>query len=136
DEPVHGGVDARGRPARAEEAVVEGSDHLVLALDARVDVDERAYPVEAQYREALLGESAEVAARALDPEQLDGFAGDGVRGRALRGGVAAGVVGVGRVGTQTVAARDELGGGRRGHAPHAPHPAWAPPTRAEAIVAP
>src|SRR5699024_8552208 len=35
---VHGGVDAGGGPALAVQAVVEGGDHLVLAIDARVDV--------------------------------------------------------------------------------------------------
>ena len=53
------------------QAVVERGDHLVLAVDARVDVDERAQPVEAEHGEAGLGEGAEVAAGALDPHQLD-----------------------------------------------------------------
>ena len=63
DEAVHRGVDRRRRAALAVQAVVERGDHLVLALDARVDVDERAQPVEAQHREAGLGQGAEVAAR-------------------------------------------------------------------------
>ena len=102
DEPVHGGVDRRRRTAPAVQAVVERGDHLVLALDARVDVDERAQPVQPQHGEPGLGERAEVAAGALDPEQLDRLAGDRVGGGALGRGVAAGVVGVARVGAEPV----------------------------------
>ncbi len=58
DEAVHRRVDRRRGAAATVEAVVEGRDHLVLALDARVDVDERAQPVEAQDGEAGLGERA------------------------------------------------------------------------------
>ena len=71
DQAVHRGVDRRRRAAPAVEAEVERGDHLVLALDARVDVDERAQPVEPQDRQAGLGQRAEVAAGALDPQQLD-----------------------------------------------------------------
>ena len=74
DEPVHRGVDRRRGAAPAVQAVVERGDHLVLALDARVDVDERAQPVEPQHGEARLGQRAEVAAGALDPQQLDRLA--------------------------------------------------------------
>ena len=75
DEPVHRRVDRRRGAAAAVEAVVERGDHLVLALDARVDVDERAQPVEPQDGEPGLGQRAEVAAGALDPQQLDRRAG-------------------------------------------------------------
>ncbi len=78
DEPVHRGVDRRCRAALAVAAEVERGDHLVFALVARVHVDERAEPVEAQHREAGLGQRAEVAAGALHPHQLDRLAGDGV----------------------------------------------------------
>ena len=71
DEAVHGGVDRRRRAAPAVEAEVEGRDHLVLPVLARVHVDERPQPVEAQHGEAGLGQRAEVAAGALDPQQLD-----------------------------------------------------------------
>ena len=97
DEPVHGGVDRRRGAALAVQAVVERRDHLVLALDAGVDVDERAHPVQPQHGEAGLGQGAEVAAGALDPDQLDVLAGHRVGLGALGGGVAAGVVGVLRV---------------------------------------
>jgi hypothetical protein len=108
---VHGGVDARGGAALPVQAEVERGDHLVLALDARVDVDERSDPVQAQDGESRLGEGPEVTARALHPEQLDGLTGDRVLLRALGGGVAAGVVGVAGVGAQAVAAGDEVVGG-------------------------
>ena len=52
DQPVHRGVDRRRRAAPPVQAVVERGDHLVLALDARVDVDQRAQPVEPQHRQA------------------------------------------------------------------------------------
>ena len=71
DQAVHGGVDRRRGAALAVQAVVERGDHLVLALDAGVDVDERAHPVEPQHREPGLGQGPEVAAGALDPQQLD-----------------------------------------------------------------
>ena len=54
DQAVHGGVDRRRRAALAVEAVVERGDHLVLAVHARVHVDEGAQPVEAQHGEARL----------------------------------------------------------------------------------
>ena len=71
DEAVHRGVDRRRGAALAVQAVVERRDHLVLALDAGVDVDERAHPVQPQHGQARLCERAEVAAGALDPQQLD-----------------------------------------------------------------
>ena len=71
DQAVHGGVDRRRGTAPAVQAVVERGDHLVLAVDARVDVDQRAQPVQPQHGEAGLGQGAEVAAGALDPQQLD-----------------------------------------------------------------
>ena len=52
DEAVHGGVDRRRGAAAAVEAEVERRHHLVLAVLARVDVDQRAQPVEAQHGEA------------------------------------------------------------------------------------
>ena len=44
DKAVHRGVDGRRRAALAEHAVVERRDHLVLALDTRVDVRQVAQP--------------------------------------------------------------------------------------------
>ena len=133
DEAVHRGVDRRRRAALAVQAVVERRDHLVLALDAGVDVDQRAQPVQPQHGEAGLGQRAEVAAGALDPQQLGRLAGDRVGDGALGGGVAAGVVGVARVGAEAVAtarpARRRCGCRRSCQF----HPAWAPPTRSASI---
>jgi hypothetical protein len=108
DQPVHRGVDRRRGAAPPVQAVVEGGDHLVLALDARVDVDQRAEPVQAQHRETGLGQRAEVTARALHPQQLDGLAGHRVGLGALGGGVPAGVVGVARVRTEPVAPAEQV----------------------------
>ncbi|MGX1248175.1 hypothetical protein RKD48_000686 [Streptomyces ambofaciens] len=44
------------------QAVVEGGDHLVLALDARVDALERPHPVQPQHGEPRLGERPEIPA--------------------------------------------------------------------------
>jgi hypothetical protein len=106
---VHGGVDGRRRAAPAVQAVVERGDHLVLALHPGVDVGERPQPVEAQHGESRLGQRAEVAAGALDPQEFDGAARRGVRRGALGRRVAARVVGVARIGAQPVGACEELG---------------------------
>ena len=108
DEAVHRGVDRRRRAALAVQAEVEGGDHLVLPLLARVDVDEGAQPVEAQDGESVGGQRPEVAAGALDPQQLDVVAGDGVELGALGRRVAAGVVGVPWVGSEAVRSGEEL----------------------------
>ncbi len=76
-ERVHRRVDRGGGAALAVEAVVERGDHLVLAVDAGVHVDERAHAVEAEHGQSRLGERAQVAAGAFDPEQFDGGSGDG-----------------------------------------------------------
>ncbi len=71
DEAMHRRID-RGRRAPATmEAVVERGDHLVLALDARVDVDEGAQPVQPKHGETTLGQRPEVTAGALDPQEVD-----------------------------------------------------------------
>ena len=77
----------RGRSTLAVQAVVERSDHLVLAVHARVDVNEGTQPIEAQHRQPGLGEGAQVAAGALHPQQLDRLTGDRVGLGALRRGV-------------------------------------------------
>jgi hypothetical protein len=115
DEAVHGGVDRRCGAALAVQAVVERGDHLVLAVDTGVDVDQCAHAVQAQHRQARLLQRAEVAARALDPQQLDGLAGDRVGLGALGRRVAAGVVGVLRVGAEAIGPGDEVGDGLVGH---------------------
>jgi hypothetical protein len=90
------------------QAEVEGGHHLVLALDPRVDAGQGAQPVQPQHGQARCGQRAEVAAGALDPQQLDRLAGHRVDGGALGRGVPAGVVGVPRVCTQAVAATDQV----------------------------
>ena len=107
-EPVHGGVDRGRRAAPPVQAEVEGPHHLVLAVDAGIDVDEGAQPIEAQHGEAVRGQGAEVAAGALHPQQLHGLGGDRVEPDALGRGVAAGEVGVPAVGAQPVRPVDQL----------------------------
>jgi len=107
EQPVHGGVDRRGRSALAVQAVVKRRDHLVLALDARVDAGQRAEPVQAEHGEPVGGEGAQVAAGPLHPQQVRLLPGHRVGGPALGRGVAAGVVGVARVGPEPVAAPDQ-----------------------------
>ena len=97
DQRVHRGVDRRRRAAPAVKAEVERGDHLVLALDAGVDVDQRAQPVESEDRQTGLGQRSEVAAGPLDPQQLDGRAGGRVDRGPLGRRVATGVVRVPRV---------------------------------------
>jgi hypothetical protein len=97
------------------QAVVEGGDHLVLTVDARVDAGQRAQPVEAQHGESFRGEGAEVAAGTLDPHQLDWLCGDGVGGLRLCRRVASGVVRVARIGAEPVAAPQQRGDFRVGH---------------------
>ena len=52
DQAVHGGVDRRRGAALAERAEVERRDHLVLALDSRVDAGQRAQRVEPEHGQA------------------------------------------------------------------------------------
>ncbi len=70
DQAVHRGVDGWRRAAATVQAVVECGDHLVLAVDAGVHVDQGAHPVEPQHGQPVFGEGAEVAAGALHPQQL------------------------------------------------------------------
>ncbi len=61
DEGVHGRVDRGGGAALAEQAVVEGGDHLVLALHPRVHRAQGADAVQAQHRQPVGRQGAEVA---------------------------------------------------------------------------
>src|SRR5699024_4032082 len=105
---VHRRVDARRRTALAVQAVVEGGNHLVLPVHARVDVGQRPQPVHPEHGQPLLGEGAQITAGALHPAQLDLLPGHRVGGAALGGGVPAGVVGVARVGAKTVGTGDQV----------------------------
>ena len=104
DQCVHGGVDRRRGTARPVAAVGEQADHLVLVLDAAVDLVQAHQPVALEHGQAVGGEGSEVAAGALDVEQLHRFAagraGDGHLGR----GVATAVVRDGRVRAEPVTA--------------------------------
>ena len=66
DEAVHRRIDRRRRAPATMEAVVERGDHLVLALDARVDVDEGAQPVQPKHGET----TASVSVPRSPPEPL------------------------------------------------------------------
>ena len=72
DQPVHRRVDRRRGTPLAVQAVVERGDHLVLALDAGIDVDEGTQAIEPEHRQPALGQRSEITAGALDPQQLDG----------------------------------------------------------------
>ena len=89
---VHGRVDGGGRATLAVQRVVEGGDHLVLAIESGVDVDQGAQAVDSQHSKTRFGERAEVTARAFHPEQFDRLACDGVDLGALGTRVAARVV--------------------------------------------
>ena len=109
DEPVHRGVDRRGRSARAVQAVVERGDHLVLALDAGVDVRR----ARAAGRAAARRGPASVSVPRSPPDPFThssstGSAGDRVGLGPLGGGVAPGVVGVARIGAQPVGPGEQV----------------------------
>jgi len=141
DETVHRRIDRWRRPAASVEAVVERGDHLVLALDARIDGDERAKSVEPEDGQIVLGERAKVATRALDPEHLDRPADHRVDGAALGRRVAPGEVGVALIGAQPVRTVEQVADllAVRRHAVRstgqAPQPACWPPTRSATIEA-
>ncbi len=122
DQPVHRGVDRRCRAAFAVQAEIEGGDHLVLTLDAGVDVDERPQSVESEGRQTVLGERAEVASGTFDPHQVDALARRRVEIATFRRRVAARIVGVPRVGAETIRSCQQVGDDRVGHA-QAPQPA-------------
>jgi hypothetical protein len=150
DEAVHRRVDRRGGSAFAMQRVVEGRDHLVFAIQPRVDVHEGAEAVKAQHREARFFEGAEVAAGALDPHQLDILAGNRVDRSPLGAGVAAGVVRVAGVGAESIRSGDQFSGSgvrahsrspwgslyalkKGGQSAYAPQLACVPPTRSALI---
>ena len=107
DQGVHRRVDRRRGAALAVQAEVERGDHVVLVLDAGVDLLEGPDPVDPQHRQPRRGQRAEVAPGALHPQQFDGLAGHRVDVGALRRGVPAGVVRDPRVRAERVRARDE-----------------------------
>ena len=108
DQAVHRGVDRRRGAATPVQAVVERRDHLVLAFDTGVDVDQRAHPVEPQHGQPVCRQGAEISAGTLDPQQVHRRPGDGIDIGALRRGVTARVVGVLRIGAQSVGTCDQI----------------------------
>ena len=112
DKAVHGRVDRRRGAADAMAAVVEGRHHLVLAVDAWVDVRRgRAACRGEAWRGRLVPSVPRSPPEPLTHRRSIGLAGHGVNLGALGGGVASREVGVLRVGAQAVAAGDEVGGG-------------------------
>ena len=69
---MHRGVDRGGGTTFTVQAEVEGGHHLVFAIGAGVDVDQRPQPVEAEHSQPTRGQRAEVPARAFDVKQLGG----------------------------------------------------------------
>jgi len=115
-------------------AVIERGHHLVLALDAGVDVLERVQPVQAQHGKVLLLQRAQVTPGTLNPQEFDVLTGDRIRFGALGGGVAAGEVGVPLVRAQAVGTGNQVFNSLVAHNfPQAPHPACWPPTRSSLI---
>jgi hypothetical protein len=91
---MHRGVDRRRRTALAVQAVVEGGDHLILALDSGIDVHQLPHPIKSQHRQAGLRQGPQVPAGTLHPEQFNRLTGDRVGLSAFGRCVASGVVGV------------------------------------------
>ena len=76
DQAVHRGVDGRRGASLAVQAVVEGGDHLILALDPGINVHQLPHPIKPQHSEAGLRQGPQVPAGALHPEQFNRLAGD------------------------------------------------------------
>ena len=107
EERVQRRVDRRRRAPDAEPARLVVRDEVVLRHARRRQSFERAESGEVESGEAVGGEGAEVAARALDHQHRGGGTGDGVGERHLDRGVAPGVVGDPPVGPESVRAREQ-----------------------------
>ena len=90
-------VDRRDRAARSEAGVVEQTDHPVLVVAASVDAFQAAQPLEVDERETSRRQRAEVAAGALDGENVARLARDRILELDLHGRVAAAEVGDARI---------------------------------------
>jgi hypothetical protein len=101
------GIDRGRARVEVEGRVRQVADHLVFVLDPAVELLEAAELVHVEGREAVELDRAHVAARALYPQDLDGFAGERVLLHDLGGGVAAAVIGDAFVRAQKVGAIDE-----------------------------
>ena len=100
-------VDRGGARVQREGAVGQVAHHLVLVLGPAVDVAQAVELVPVEGREAVAPHGADVPARALDPEHLDGPAGQRVALRHLGRGVAAAVIGDALVGAEQVRAVEQ-----------------------------
>lgn len=84
------------------------ADHLVFEFDAAIDALQRAELVHVEGGEAIHLDRADVAAGALDPEDLDNFAGQRILFHDLGGGIAAAVIGDPLVRSEEVRTVEEL----------------------------
>ena len=100
-------VDRRRPRVQVEGAVGQVAHHLVLVLDAAIEALQRLELRHDERREAVELHRADVAARALDPQHLDGLAGQRVLLRHLGRGVAPAVVGDPLVRAEQVRAIEE-----------------------------
>ncbi len=114
DEGVQGRVDRARARVQVEHAVAVELVHLVLDLRLRTALLarqvarlHRPHPIGIERGEAVALHRAQVAARALHPQDLDALAGEGVFLRELRRGVAAPGVREGQVGAEGVGPVDE-----------------------------
>ena len=107
EERVQRRVDRRRRATDAESARLVVRHEVVLRHARSRKAFERAEPGEVEASEAVGGEGAEIAARALDHQHHRGRAGDGVVERHLDRCVAPGVVRDPPVGPEPVRAREQ-----------------------------
>ena len=107
DERVQRRVDRRRRATDAEAARLVVRDEVVLRHARGRQAFERAEPVEVEEGQAVGGERAEIAARALDHQHRGGGTGHRVGERHLDRGVAPGVVRDPPVGPESVRAREQ-----------------------------
>jgi hypothetical protein len=81
-------------------AVIESGDHFVFSVEPWIDIDQLAYPVQLQYGEPLLCQSAEITAGSFHPHQGNIFSRDWVLTHPFGAGVPSSKIGVARVSTQ------------------------------------
>ena len=62
-------------PPEAVRPHVHDDAHFVLTLDPGIDVHQLPHPIQPQYRETGLGQSPQIPAGTLDPDQLDRLTG-------------------------------------------------------------
>ena len=86
---VQGGIDTRGTRVQVERAVRQVIHHLVFMLQAAITLLQRIQLVHVERGEAIELDGAQIAARTLDPQHLDVFAGQVVAHLDLGRGIAA-----------------------------------------------